>query len=162
MMNRMVGGCLVLLAAAAAPLSAQVAAHPDLAGTWVLDSSQTRSDGVMPTPPVATWTIVAHGDTLLVDEVSGPISNHFKYAADGKPWANQMNYLGSMLSLTNTLAWSGATLIIDTRTQYNNADVQQIEHWSVSADGKALTVQTNALVGENPYAAFTLVFRRKS
>ena len=155
---------VVLLAAVAAPLAAQTA-HTDFSGTWVLDATRTIFDGQIPVPQSATYVVVQVGDSIAVDQrivtEVGELVQKKVWKVDGKPWANTTTYAGAALPLSSTLAWRDAVLAIRTTADFQGNAVDQAETWTLSGDGKMLTLATTTNVNGDYFASATLVFNKK-
>jgi hypothetical protein len=136
-----------LLAAAFGLLQAQ--AKPNFSGSWKLNTG--KSDfGAMPAPDSRSDTI-AHEDPDLKDSYTqngqmGETTAEMKYSTDGKETTNSIR--GN--EIKSTAKWDGDDLVIDGKAQFNGADVTLKDRWSLSADGKTLTIQrhVNSPVGE--------------
>ena len=127
----------VLLAAAFGVLQAQ--AKPNFTGTWKLNVS--KSDfGPLPAPDSRTDKIT-HADPDLTDAVTqsgqmGDLSAELKYSTDGKETTNTVR--GN--EIKSTAKWDGDELVIDGKASFNGSDVTLKDRWSLSADGKTLTI----------------------
>jgi hypothetical protein len=136
-----------LLAAAFGLLQAQ--AKPNFSGTWKLNAS--KSDfGAMPAPDTRTDKIT-HEDPDLKDSYTqsgqmGEVTAEMKYSTDGKETTNSVR--GN--EIKTTAKWEGDDLAIDGKASLNGADVTLKDRWSLSADGKTLTIQrhVNSPMGE--------------
>jgi hypothetical protein len=128
---------VALLAAAFGLLQAQ--AKPNFTGTWKLNVS--KSDfGAMPAPDSRTDKIT-HEDPDLKDSTTqsgqmGEVSAELKYSTDGKETTNMVR--GN--EVKSTAKWDGDELAIDGKASFNGADVSLKDRWSLSADGKTLTI----------------------
>lgn len=138
--------CAALLAACPG-LHAQ--AKPNFSGNWKLNAG--KSDfGAMPAPDSRTDKIV-HEDPALTDSFTqngqmGEVTAEFKYSTDGKETTNHIR--GN--EVKSTAKWEGDDLVIAGKTQFNGAEVALSDRWSLSADGKTLTIQrhVNSPMGE--------------
>jgi hypothetical protein len=136
-----------LLAVAFGLLDAQ--AKPNFSGTWKLNTS--KSDfGAMPAPDTRTDKIT-HEDPDLKDSYTqsgqmGEITAEMKYSTDGRETTNSVR--GN--EIKSTAKWEGDELAIDGKASFNGADVTLKDRWSLSADGKTLTIQrhVNSPMGE--------------
>jgi hypothetical protein len=138
---------VTILVAAFCLLQAQ--AKPNFSGTWKLNTA--KSDfGAMPAPDSRTDKI-AHDDPALTDSVTqngqmGEVTAELKYSTDGKETTNTVR--GN--ELKSTAKWEGDELVIAGKTSINGADVTLNDRWSLSADGKTLTIlrHVNSPMGE--------------
>jgi hypothetical protein len=136
-----------LLAAAFGLLQAQ--AKPNFSGTWKLNAA--KSDfGAMPAPDTRTDKIT-HADPDLVDAYTqsgqmGEVTAEMKYSTDGKETTNTVR--GNQVK--STAKWEGDELTIAGKAQFNGADVTLNDRWSLSDDGKTITIHrhVNSPMGE--------------
>jgi hypothetical protein len=149
----------------AAPLAAQ--AHPSFVGTWEMDAAKSSGEATTPMPTAATYVITQRGDTIVVNETmtsasEGTITQKMTFGTDGKAWRNQMSYMGGAIDLSTTMSWDKGALLGQTATEVQGADVQKTDRWTLSADGKVLTIATQIAVMGSPYGGITLVFNKKN
>jgi hypothetical protein len=95
----------------------------------------------MPAPDGRIDTIT-HQDPDLKDSLTqhrpaGEIVTEMKYSTDGK----ETTSIVGGIQIKTTAKWDGDELTITGRTQFNGADVTMNDRWSLSADGKTLTIQ---------------------
>ena len=115
-------------------------AKSNFSGDWKLNAS--KSDfGQMPAPSSMTAKI-AHDDPKLESSFKqssdmGDFEIASKYTTDGKECTNQ-GFGGS--EMKSVLKWEGDTLVIDSKAKFGDNDVTMQEKWTLSADGKTLTV----------------------
>jgi hypothetical protein len=125
---------LLLTAFLALPL----AAAPNLSGTWMLNPAKSQY-GQFPAPEVMVRQI-QHKDPALSMSTfqkgaQGEVTTQLKYTTDGKPAVNGDNQ--------GTARWDGDKLIVDTSRDYQGAKLTSREEWTLSADGKTLTIATH-------------------
>ena len=127
-------------------------AAPDFSGTWVLDASKSdqmgmgrRGGGI---PPNITLTIKQSGNELSITreiEMGGnQRSSEAKFTLDGKENTNSgMMGRGEMVSKSR---WEGDNLVIEgtqkISSQRGEMEIATKEIYSLSADGKVLTITT--------------------
>ena len=161
---RMMLSALALLAVGAVRMHAQ--SHPNFAGTWSLDPAKTVAEGQGAAPESATRVIVQHGDTLTVDTESMTAGNaqktHLVWGTDGKPWKNTVMVAGENAEVSSVLAWDGATLVVRTSLSVQGMSVEQIDRWTLSADGKTLTAVRGITADGNDIGTVTLTYIKKS
>jgi hypothetical protein len=126
------------------PATAQPA-RPDFTGTWTLNLS--RSDyGPFPAPARRIDVIDHRGPTL---EVTRRETNSRGEERTGR-WACTTD----RLECTNTLGgnplktsvhWDGATLIGETKTIFQGQEAFIEDRWTLSADGRTLTIARHAV-----------------
>jgi hypothetical protein len=135
------------LAAACGLLQAQ--AKPNFSGTWKLNVSQERfrSDAGARQP----HRQITHEDPDLKDSYTqsgqmGEFAAEMKYSTDGKETTNSVR--GN--EIKSTAKWDGDDLAIAGKTRSMARNVTLNDRWSLSADGKTLTIQrhVNSPMGE--------------
>ena len=135
-MSKYVPAILAVLALAALPALAK----PNFSGDWKLNTSKSTF-GQMPAPDSMTHKIT-HDDPKLstVTKQSGQMGEfemHASYTTDGKESTNE----GFQGSTTKSVAkWDGDTLVIDSKGQFGDNEFTMTQKWTLSADGKTLTV----------------------
>lgn len=127
-----------VLALAVGTIQAQ--AKSDFSGTWKIDAA--KSDfGPMPAPDSITETIV-HQDPSLKANVAttggmqGDMKYDVAYTTDGKECVNKVGDN----EFKSTLNWDGDALVVETKGSFSGTDFTSKDRWSLSADGKTLTV----------------------
>ena len=112
---------------------------PDFSGTWKLNVS--KSDfGVLGGPDSRT-DVITHKEPSISAKVTaegarGKQEFTLNYTTDGKEAVNKMGDR----EIKSTLKWAGTSLVINSKFVYNDADVVAEANWSLSADGKTLTI----------------------
>jgi hypothetical protein len=115
-------------------------AKPNLSGTW--KANVTKSDfGPMPAPDSDTRKIDHQDPKLKVNVATsggmGDLNYEANYTTDGQESTNHV-----MDSDFKSVAkWDGDDLVIDTKGSFNGTDFTAKDRWSLSEDGKTLTVQ---------------------
>jgi len=123
--------------------SAAFAAAPDLTGSWKLNL--TKSDFGQFPPPSSMSAKVTHADpkltvALKMASENGDLDLSSNYTTDGKECVNQ----GFGGSDTKTVAsWQGETLHMQTKGAFGDVAYTMTDKWTLSADGKILTIQRN-------------------
>jgi hypothetical protein len=130
----MLNHALVLTGLLALPL----AAAPNLSGNWMLNLAKSQY-GQFPAPEVMLRTI-QHKDPALsrsTDQkgAQGEVTTELKYSTDGQPVVNGEN--------KGAAHWDNDKLVIETARDYQGAKLSQREEWTLSADGKTLTIATH-------------------
>lgn len=148
----------------AAPLGAQ--SHPNLTGTWVLDSSKTQADGNVVPPTSSTYILVQHGDTLTQDSKvsdgrSGEFTEKMFWLIDGKAWVNHNAFGTADFVSTSQLKWDGPALKIITSFDVEYRKVERSETWTLGSDGKTLTIKMDISTDANYTGSNTLVFNKQ-
>lgn len=123
----------------------------DFSGTWRLDVN--KSDfGPVPGPTSQTDVIQQKGDTLtikvaaLTDE--GKQEYTIQFVADGKevnvsPDAPGAHPAPSVTMQSVSTAWDGPVLVVNQKLLYGDMPVTGVSRYSLSADGKVLTVDSD-------------------
>lgn len=152
----MIKKCFTVIAVSAlALLAARAQAAPNLTGVWKLNLA--KSDyGPVPQPETMTRTINYNDPSLQISTyqkgANGEATTELKYTTDGKPAENK----GSK----GTAKWDGDKLIVDSVRDLQGAEIKFHEVWSLSADGKTLTIN-NHLVATQGEFDLTLVFDKQ-
>ncbi len=120
--------------------STVVLAKPNFSGEWKMNSG--KSDyGMMPVPSSNIMKIT-HSDpdlrvvTTQVGE-QGEFTSDSKYTTDGKECVNKFREMDRR----STLKWDGDTLTVESKMDFQGNAVTISEKWSLSEDGKTLTIQ---------------------
>jgi hypothetical protein len=118
-------------------LALPLAAAPNFSGSWMLNVGKSQY-GQFPAPEVMIRTVQMQGTQLTMSTyqkgAQGEVTTELKYTTDGKPSVNGAN--------TGTAAWYGDTLVIESSREAQGARLTQRDSWSLSGDGKTLTVMT--------------------
>ena len=131
---------LTVLALTAGTLVGQ--AKPNFSGEWTMVPA--KSDfGMMPAPTSAVQKI-AHTDpalTVVNTQTSdqGSFTIESAYTTDGKECVNK----GRMGEVKSTLRWDGGALVIESKADFQGSPVTITNKWTLSDDGKILTVNTH-------------------
>jgi len=115
-----------------------LAAAPNLSGSWMLNLAKSQY-GQFPTPEVMMRTI-QHKDPALSMSTyqkgaQGEVTTELKYSTDGKPAVNGQNQ--------GSARWENERLVIESSRDYQGTKLTQREEWTLSADGKTLTIATH-------------------
>ena len=129
---------LVTLALIAA--SAGFAATPNFAGAWKLNVSKSEF-GQFPAPSTMTHKIT-HAEPKMTVETKlagqmGEFEFTANYTTDGKECTNRG--FGDSEN-KSVLKWDGETLLFDTTGAFGDNAFTMKDKWSLSADGKVLTI----------------------
>ena len=120
-------------------------AAPNLSGEWKLNVAKSNY-GAFPAPQSMTRMIV-HADPKLTvasvqKGVQGEVSSEYTYTTDGKPAVNKVQGGESK----GSAQWIGDKLMIESERVFQGATLKQKEIWSLSADGKTLTVDAHVTI----------------
>ena len=119
--------------------TAMAQAKPNFSGQWKLNAS--LSDFGTMTVPTSLVQQVTHGEpdlkvvTTMVGEM-GEFKVENSYTTDGKECVNKFNNI----ERRSTLTWAGDTLVIESKMDMGGNAVTVSEKWSLSEDGKTLTI----------------------
>jgi hypothetical protein len=119
--------------------SAGAQAKPDFSGNWKMNPS--KSDfGMMPAPSSLVRKITHSEPNLKVVNTQvgerGEFTIELAYTTDGKECANKiMNW-----DAKSTLKWEGSTLVVDSKLDIQGNLISMSEKWTLSEDGKTLTI----------------------
>jgi hypothetical protein len=132
---------MVLIAAAIGLVQAQ--AKPNFSGTWKMNVGKSEF-GPMPALDSRTDQIT-HEDPDLKDTTTqsgqmGEVTAELKYSTDGKETTNKIR--GN--EIKSTAKWDGDELVISGKGSFNGADVTLNDRWSISTDGKIITIVRHA------------------
>ena len=135
MTSRRLVVALLILGLAAIP----ALAAPNLSGTFKLNVS--KSDFGQAPPPNSMTRTVTHAEPKLkvVTRQSSDMGDsefEANYTTDGKECTNVMR--GNPIK--STVKWDGDTLLVNSKSSYNGNDITITDKWSLSADGKTLTI----------------------
>jgi hypothetical protein len=136
---------LVTLALIAA--SACLAATPDLSGSWKFNSA--KSDfGAFPAPSSLSQK-VTHAEPKLTVAVKmtsdmGDLDLTSSYTTDGKETTNPGFGGGETKSVAK---WEGDILLVDTKGSFGDQPFTMKDRWTLSEDGKVLTIQRHFASG---------------
>jgi len=135
MTSRRLSAILSLLLLAALPALAK----PNFTGDWKLNTSKSTF-GNFPPPDSMTYK-VKHDEPKLTNDskMSGQFEfeQHLTFTTDGKESTNE-GFQGS--TSKSTAKWDGDALLIDTKAQFGDNEININQKWTLSADGKTLTV----------------------
>ena len=140
-MVRRMQACLAFLPFALMGVVAGAPAHakPNFSGDWKLNSA--KSDfGPLPAPTTRTDKIT-HSDPTLKVSISasgqqGEMNYEMEYNTEGKETTNDLR--GNPAKTTGK--WDGDALLLDTKASFGGNDLELMDKWTLSEDGKTLTI----------------------
>ena len=119
-------------------LALPLLAEPNFTGSWMLNLAKSQY-GQFPAPEVMLRSVTYTGGLLTLSTyqkgAQGEVTTELKYSTDGKPSINGEN--------KGTAKWQGDMLIIESSRKAQGADLSQRDQWTLSPDGKTLTVSTH-------------------
>lgn len=127
---------------AALILAASACAAPNLSGDWKLNL-QKSNYGAIPAPIEVTRKVKLDGINLSMstDQKTSQrqSTSELKYTTDGKPCVNKVTNGDAK----GTARWEGDSLVIESSQQNGPQELKSREVWTLSADGKTLTIDTH-------------------
>lgn len=134
--KRLFPAALLALGLGIAPAQAK----PNFSGTWKLNVS--KSDfGPIPAPDSQEQKINQEDPSMKVNVAEkgqmGDLNFDLSYTTDGKECTNTVAG-NEFKSVAN---WDGNDLVIDTKGSFDGNDFTAKDRWTLSEDGKTLTVQ---------------------
>ena len=125
-------------------------AKPDFSGKWLLDASKSdamggRQGGGGAAPAPAPMTIKQTAADLTQEVVRGENTMTTVFKLDGTESVNKTQRGESK----STAKFDGAKLVIKTVSEGANGPTETTSTWSLSADGKELTIVRTTQRGDN-------------
>lgn len=134
-MRRQFAWAALLLGGVSLLAAIPAAGKPDFSGTWKMDAEKSDLGGA-PEQEALVYT-VEHKDPKLKIVISSKNrpgeERNFTIGGDD---VNKSSH-GEMRSKSH---WDGAVLVFDTKGKYDGYEVQMLEKWSLSVDGKVMTI----------------------
>ena len=131
-----IAGWLCLLAAAGAY------AAPNVGGEWRLNPAKS-SYGKFPAPQSMSRKITLDGTKLSITTVQkgaqGEVTSEYHYTTDGKQSVNKVTGGESK----GSAQWIGDKLMVESSREVQGATLSQKEIWTISPDGKTLTIDAH-------------------
>jgi hypothetical protein len=123
---------------------------PNLSGEWKLNPAKSFY-GAFPAPQVMVRK-VKHSDPSLAMSTyqkgaQGEVTSELNYTTDGKLSVNKMQ--GG--EARGTAKWEGAKLVIESAREVQGATLKSRETWSLSADGKTLTIDGHVTLPQGEF-----------
>ncbi len=131
---------------------------PNFSGEWKMNSEKSNYGTLA--KPEKMLRKIEHNDpnVSIASTQSGPrgeVSSQLKLIIDGK---EQVNKLGNV-EVKITPRWDGAILHIDSKRPFQDAQLLTQEKWTLSEDGKTLTIATH-IVAPRGEADITVVLEK--
>jgi hypothetical protein len=110
---------------------------PNFSGKWTPEQAaagaeQGRGRGMGGGP----MTVTQNDKTLTVERTTQQGTSKTVYNLDGTESKNEMSRGGQTMVQTSTAKWDGAKLVISTKFEGPNGPMEQVQTWSLGADGK--------------------------
>jgi hypothetical protein len=123
-------------------LASSVWAAPNLSGDWKLNIARSQY-GALPAPLAVTRKIKHQGLELSMSTyqktAQREATSELRYTTDGKDCVNKVANGESK----GTAFWAGDNLVIQSSQQIQGAELKSREVWTLSADGRTLTIATH-------------------
>jgi hypothetical protein len=137
-----VGVYLIAFGAAFFAMGGTAAAAPNLAGEWKLNITKSNY-GKFPAPQSMVRKIIVDGIKLTINTAQkgaqGEVTSEYHYTTDGKPATNKVTGGDSK----GSAQWIGDKLMVESSREIQGTTLSQKEIWTLSADGKTLTVDAH-------------------
>ena len=103
--------------------------------------------GKFPAPLSMTRKIAHNGPKLILATTQkgaqGEVTSNLVYTTDGKESVNKSSLSGES---KGTAQWIGEKLMIESSREFQGATLKQKEIWTLSADGKTLTMDSHVSI----------------
>ena len=130
----------VLVGLTAVGLAAGADSRPNFSGEWKMNAAKSNF-GPMPAPESRTDKIDHKDPSLKLTSTfttpQGERTREWSCTTDGKECENAMG----QVSFKSSTKWDGGNLVVDSKGSFSNNEVQIKEKWSLSEDGKTLTIE---------------------
>jgi hypothetical protein len=136
----------------------QISAKPNFTGEWKMNPGRS-SFAPLPAPDSLVRKVSQHDSHLKIQTTQfgqqREIVTDLLYTTDGQECKNTIR--GQ--EFTGTAQWQGDSLVIESKRQVQGMDLTQTENWTLSADGRTLTIANHV---QTPQGAFdiTLVLEK--
>jgi hypothetical protein len=118
------------------------AATPNFSGEWKFNPAKSNF-GSFPAPQSIVRKITQRGSKLSMTNTQkgaqGEVTTELVYSTDGKAVTNKAQ--GG--EFKGSAQWIGDKLLIESSREANGASLTQKDIWTLSADGKTLTVESH-------------------
>jgi hypothetical protein len=123
---------------AAAPRAAM---RPNFTGTWVLDTTRSEFGKIPGGRPLARTDVIEHRDpwlrqTLFLENMGGRDTTHYRYTTDS---ARVVNHVDKQ-EIEAHVWWERNDLRLESKTKLLIFEMWLRERWSLSRDGRTLTM----------------------
>lgn len=129
---------ILSLTLAALLVTALAEDKPNFSGEWKLNVAKSDLGSM---PAVSRTDKIEHKEpnlkvTSTQENQNGKVTADVKYTTDGKESTNEIR--GN--AVKSTAKWEGNVLAITSKANFNGNDITINDKWSLSKDGKTLTV----------------------
>jgi hypothetical protein len=115
---------------------------PDFSGTWKLNLAKSFL-GELGGPNSRTDVIIHKAQTLSVSTVAASLHGKEEYKLDYTTDGKESINILSPYQVKSIVKWVGGNLVISSRFVYRNLNITSEATWTLSPDGKTLTIKTN-------------------
>jgi hypothetical protein len=128
-----------------AGVAALAAERPNFSGEWKLNSGKSDFGPMAGNAPTSMTRKIEHkGDDLSATTTqatpNGERTQTSKYKTDGSDSVNKAQTPMGEIEVKSVASWDGAKLVVKTSREIQGAQITQTETWTLSEDGKMLTV----------------------
>ncbi|MEQ1886013.1 MAG: hypothetical protein ABL967_13195 [Bryobacteraceae bacterium] len=131
--------CALFLTASAS------AATPNITGDWKLNPAKSAY-GKFPAPQSMLRKVMLDGVKLTISTTQrgaqGEVTSEYHYTTDGKPAVNKVSGGESK----GSAQWIGDKLMVESSREVQGVVLSQKEIWTLSSDGKMLTVDAHVSI----------------
>lgn len=161
MRRSIVSALATFLTAVPAALHAQ-AHHANFTGTWVLDAGKSDNSPLVPTGVKYVITDSAGRITLGREMTTGQgtATRTLTFTTDGKPTTATLPSSAGPVEATTTATWAGETLNVKSAFAVSGTDVVQTDAWTLSPDGRSITLARTVVAGGQPLGAKLVLVRQ--
>jgi hypothetical protein len=129
--------------------SAAPDARPNFSGTWIMNADKTDF-GPLPKPDQAKYVIHHNGGSLVMDYTQDGNTRRIDVTTDGEERVTESD---EESEIWTRVSWSGQVLVWEARRRAKPAHqvipVGWVSRWSLSEDGKTLTINRRITSGEH-------------
>ncbi len=148
-MTRRTSIALAIAALATFAVASNAEGKADFSGEWKLNTDKSNF-GPIPAPDKMIRKVKHDDPSIKISTMQsgqqGETTTELAYTTDGKESVNMIR--GS--EAKSTAKWVGDQMVVDTKRDMQGAEITQKETWTLSKDGKTLTINNhiNAPQGE--------------
>ena len=138
------------------PFALPADTKPDLSGEWKLNLDKSNF-GPMPPPETETRTIQHADPSLSVKSVRtggmGDLTTEMNFTTDGKESVNKIETPNGAIEIKTTMNWKGKVLVAKSKLDVQGMEINSVDHWELSDDGKTLTVNQKVTTPQGDFEA---------
>lgn len=146
---------LGVLTACAILASVPAFGAPNFSGEWKMNAA--KSDyGRVPAPETFERKVTQNDPMLKIVSTQtgsrGTSTAELNLTTDGQRCVNKIHDI----EVTSVAHWEGENLLIASTENFHGTEVRQIEKWTLSQDGKTLTIGTRISTPQGQYNVLTV------